>query len=145
MPRPTRAHGRAGTAVIPADWAASHRPVAEKTMRDATVALRHPGSTQTWSYAAQEMVEVPNAAYWTGAARIQMLASRDQVKVAVGDREYVATYLIVVPAGVTPTSGDLCSVTEVDDAVLAGRTLTVGLVTGGSLRWERDVYAVLTS
>ncbi|MBB3041219.1 DUF6093 family protein [Nocardioides soli] len=145
MPRPTRAHGRPDTEVIPTDWAASHRPVAEKTMRAATVELRHPGTTQAWDPGAEQMVDVPRAPYWTGTARVQMLATRDQVNVVVGDVEYVAQYRIVVPAAVAPTPADLCTVTVVDDAVLAGRTLTVGLVATGSLIWERDVYAALVS
>lgn len=144
MPRPRRSYGRPGTQVIPADWAASHRPVAEKTLRDATVELRHPGSTQEWSDAAQEMVEVPNAAYWTGSARIQVLATRDQVTVTAGDREVTLRYLVAVQADVAPDVDDLVTVTVVDDAHLQGRSLLVAQVTTGSLRFERDLFCALT-
>lgn len=145
MPRPTRANGRPGTQVIPSDWPASHRPTAEKTMRGATVELRQPGTRQEWDPGSEQMVDVPLPPYWTGSARAQMLATRDQVKVVVGDVEYVAQYRIVVPATVAPTSGDLCTVTAAGDVVLAGRTLMVGLVAAGSLVWERDLYAALVS
>ena len=143
MPRPTRAYGRPGTGVIPANWAASHRPTVEKTMVGATVELAHPGTTQDW--VNEQMVEIPNPPYWTGPARIQELATRDQSDVTVGeDFEVSLRYLVVVPAGVDASVDDLATVTEVDDAHLVGRSLLVAAVTAGSLRFERDLYCALT-
>ena len=144
MPRPTRSHGRPGTEVIPADWATSHRPVAEKTMRGATVALSKPGSTQAWSEADGQMVAVPNPPYWTGQARIQELATRDQATITVRDREVTLRYLVAVPADVDPAAGDLASVTAVDDTHLQDRALIIAAVQTGSLRFERDLYCGLT-
>lgn len=144
MPRPTRSHGRPGTQVFPTDWATSHRPVAEKTMCDATVQLRHPGTEQDWSDAAGQMVEVPLPPYYDGPARIQALATRDQTTITAGDRVVTIRYLVVVPADVDPTVDDLVTVTVVDDVHLEDRSLLVAQVTAGSLRWERDLGCVLT-
>ncbi|CAI9417359.1 DUF6093 family protein [Nocardioides sp. T2.26MG-1] len=135
--RPRRAYGRPGTAVIPDGWEADHRVVAEKTHRAATVSLRHPGTRQAWSETEQQNIEVPLDPYWTGPARVTELATRDQVKVTAGDREVVVRYDVAVDAGVVPSVDDLVTVTEVDDAFLAGRTLRVAQVSGGSLRFER--------
>lgn len=144
MPRPTRSHGRPGTEILPADWAASHRPAAEKTMRDATVQLRHPGTTQAWSDEADQMVDVPLPPYYDGPARIQALATRNQTSITAGDQVVTIRYLVVVPADVDPTVDDLVAVTAVDDTHLTGRSLMVAQVTAGSLRWERDLGCVLT-
>jgi len=113
-------------------------------MVGATVELSHPGTTQDWSDAVQQNVEVPNPPYWTGPARIQELATRDQTSVTVGDHEVSLRYLVVVPAGVDAAIDDLATVTEVDDAHLVGRSLLVAAVTAGSLRFERDLYCALT-
>ena len=45
MTRSQRSYGRPGTAVIPPDWSASHRPVAAGT-RTGTCEIRHPGGTE---------------------------------------------------------------------------------------------------
>jgi len=144
MPRPTRANGRPGTEVIPADWATSHRPTVEKTLRAATVELRHPGTRQEWSDADQQMVEVPLPPYYAGPARIQALATRDQTTVTVGDRETTIRYLVVVPAEIAPLVDDLATVVDGDDNHLRGRSLLVAQITAGSLLWERDLGCVLT-
>lgn len=144
MPRPTRSQGRTGTPVIPTGWTDSHRPVAEQTMRDATVRVRRPGATQAWSDAEQQMVETPIAPYYDGPARIRQLAPHFHTTVAAGERVATAHYLVVVPADVTPAVDDLVTVTEVDDGHLQSRSMVVAQVTAGSLRWERDVYCTLT-
>ena len=136
--------GRPGTEVIPADWATNHRPVAEKTMVGATVQLRHLGTTQAWSDADQQMVEVPLVPYYDGPARVQALATRNQSTVTAGDRVVTIRYLVVVPADVDSMVDDLVTVTVVDDAHMLGRSLMVAQVTSGSVRWERDLGCVLT-
>lgn len=137
MPRPRQSQGRPGTRVIPPGWEAGHRPVADKTHRAATIQLRHPGTTQAWSDADQEMVEVPLDPYWTGPARVTALATRDQVKITAGDREVVIRYDVAVTADVAPAIDDLVTVTEVDDPHLLDRSLLVAQITGGSLQFER--------
>lgn len=144
MARPRQSQGRPGTKVIPPAFEAGHRPVADKTHRSATVSLRHPGTAQSWSEADQQMVETPNEPYWVGPALITALDTRDQTRVTVGDREVVIRYDVAITADVTPTVDDLATVTEIDDAHLAGRTLLVAQITGGSLRFERNFGCSLT-
>lgn len=144
MPRPTRAYGRPGTKVLPADWAASHRPTVEGTLHG-TVTLRRPGSTQTWSDALGEMVETPRAPYATVACRVQRLGGdRAHTVTVAGDREVVADYLVVIPAATAGVAHlDLATVSATGDALFDGRTLTVGEVVHGTERFERDLFCVL--
>lgn len=145
MPRPTRSYGRPGTEVFPADWAASHRPVAEGTMLG-TAALRHPGSTQAWDDELEQNVEVPLPAYATVACRVQALATQARPVVTAGDREVVAQYLVTVPADTGDgelDELDLVTLTGTGDALLDGRTLTVAQVVLGTERFERDLFCTL--
>lgn len=143
MPRKTRAQGRPGTRVIPLGWEDGHRVVAEKTMT-ATVALRHPGTTQEWSTELQENVETPLAAYATTRCRVQALATQAPAVVAAEDTETVAKYLLTVPDGLASLEGDLATVSDAGDSQLDGRTLRVEQVIRGSLRFERDLICTLT-
>ncbi len=142
MTRPRRSYGRPGTAVIPADWATGLRPVAEGTMT-ASAAIRHPGTTQAWSDEAEQNVDTPNAAYYTGTARVQVLSTQARPIITVGDREVVAQYLVTVPATVDPTELDLVTVTDSGDPALDDQTLLVGQVARGSLLVERDLFCAL--
>lgn len=143
--RPTRAQGRPGTPVIPATWAASHRPVVDRTM-NGTAALRHPGTTQTWDDELEQNVEAPLDPFATVSCRVQALATQARPVVTAGDREVVAQYLVVVPAS-TGTSEllelDLVTLTDTGDPLLDGRTLTVAQVVYGTERFERDLFCTL--
>ena len=143
--RPRRAQGRPGTAVIPAGWAVSHRPVVEKTQATA-ITLRHPGTTQEWSQELEQNVEVPLDPYFTGTARVQALATQARPIVTVGDREVVAQYLVTIPVdtgAAEPAELDLVAVSDSGDPALDGRTLLVAQVVRGSLLFERDLFCTL--
>ncbi|GAW54742.1 DUF6093 family protein [Nocardioides sp. PD653] len=141
--RPTRSQGRPGTPVVPVDWAASHRPVAEATMLG-TCSLRHPGTTEDWSDELEQMVEVPLAPYAADTpCRVQALATQARPVVTAGDREVVAQYLVTVPAHLFPYELDLVTVTGSGDALLDDQTLLVVQVVRGTERFERDMFCSL--
>jgi hypothetical protein len=139
------AQGRPGTQVIPDGWAAAHQPVVEGTLVDATVELRDPNMRSTsWSEGSQQVETTPAGPYWTGGARIQILAQQGKQPVVAEDQESVANYLVVVPASVTPVEGHRVKVTASDDPALTGKSLRVITVARGSHRWERDLFCELT-
>lgn len=137
-----RHHNGSGRRVaIPVDWSAHHRPVLAGT-RTATVTLRRPGGTPgafdpvTGSYPS-----TPFAAYLETEARIQVLPSNDQVRLA-GEQEYSTLgYQVTLDHEATGVQlDDLVTVTAVDDngdTDLVGRELTVESIERGSLHWER--------
>lgn len=143
MPRPTRSYGRPGTAVIPAAWAASHRPVADGTMT-AHAEVRQPGTVQAWSAASEQMVAAPRDPYYTGRCRVQALATQAHTVVVAADPEVVASYLVTVSAAAAPAEGDLVTVTDSGDDLLDDRTLLVVQVTTGSQVVERDLFCTFT-
>ncbi|WP_248582597.1 DUF6093 family protein [Nocardioides sp. InS609-2] len=135
--------GSGRRAVIPDDWAAHHAPVAEGTMLDGTIALREPGTVQTWSDELERNVATPKTPYFTGGCRIQALTGQARVIAVAEDDETIADYLITVPRDVEPLEGHLARVTAVDDAVLINRTLRVERVVRGTQRFERDIFCTL--
>lgn len=130
--------------VIPADWEASHRVVAEGTMRG-RVAIRNPGSSgEEWSDELEQNVATPHPPYATNVpARILALSGQARVIQLAGDEEVVADYLVAVPAGQIVASGDVVDVTATGDADLTGRSLRVEKVVRGTERFERDLYCTL--
>lgn len=143
MPRERRSQGRPGTAVIPARWAESHRPVADKTMT-ATAAVRKPGTVQAWSDVEQQNVTVPKVPYYTGPCRVQALATQAREVVVAADDETVASYLITLTAATELAESDLVRVTDSGDPLLDGHSLRILQVVTGSLRFERDLFCTLT-
>jgi hypothetical protein len=129
--------------VIPADWEASHRVVAEGAMRG-RVALREPGTTQEWSDEDEAMVATPLPAYATDVpARIQALAGQARVVQLAGDEEVIADYLVTIPAARVVAGGQLVDVTTSDDPDLTGRTLRVETAVRGTERFQRDLFCTL--
>lgn len=144
MPRPTRAQGRPGTPVIPTQWAAGHRPVVDKT-GTAGCKLRKPGTTQQWDPDTDQNLSVPYDPYYDGTARVQALATQAREVTVAADPETIAQYLIVVPASVSPATDDLVEIADSGDPLLDGQVLRIVQVAMGSLRFERDLFCVLTS
>lgn len=156
MPRPTRSQGRPDTAVIPADWGASHSPVATKAMR-AWVALRKPGTIPGgWDGARQQTVTTPHPTYWAGPARIQALSGEAATVVDADDVGQQADFLVQVPYDapegiarddllivVAPMPPDV--VADATDPVLVGVVLQVTTVRTGSERFTRDLYVTHTT
>lgn len=128
--------------MIPVNWEAGHRPVAEKTMT-ATIELRHPGTVQAWSEPVQQMVAVPRDPYFTGVCRVQALATKAAEVSIAEDPETVASYLVTVSASVRPLEKDLGTVTASNDPELDNGVLVVGQVVRGSVRFERDLFCTL--
>lgn len=138
--------GRPGTAVIPTSWAAGHRPTLAGT-RDATVQLRRPGGTQgdfdpdTGTYPT-----VPHEPYYTGAARIQVLANQAQQHLVAEQEISLLAYAVYLEHTVSGAlRSDLCTVTAVSDngdPELVGRTLIVEAIERGSLQWQRHLVCI---
>jgi hypothetical protein len=148
MPRPTRAHGRPGTEVIPTGWAADHRPVLAGTRRG-DLALRKPGTTQAWSDADQAMVSIPLPVHFTGTCRVQAIDTQARERVVAGDPETTVDYLITTdinPADTpdtSPAQGDLATVTDTGDPLLDGRVFRVTRVGTGTELFERYLFCTL--
>lgn len=127
--------------VIPADWAVHHRPVAAAS-HTATISLRHPGGTRgAFNKTTGTWATTPYAAYYTGPARVQVLATGDQVRMAGEQEVSTLGYAVMLGHAVSGMQlEDLCTVTAVDDngdAWMVGRQLTVKTIESGSLHWER--------
>jgi hypothetical protein len=146
MPRPQQALGRPGTPVIPTHWQESHGAVAAKT-RTQPVNLRKPGSMTTFNTTAEHTDVTPLAPYATDVlARIQAHreTSQDSESEQVEETLRVTGYLITLPFDCAPEVGDLIDIpTSCSDAALAGITLRIVELIRGSLRFERDVFAVI--
>lgn len=130
--------------VIPADWEASHRVVAEGTMRG-RVSLRKPGSSgEEWSDELEQNVATPHPPYASDVpARILALSGQARVVQLADDDEVIADYLVAIPAGQVAETGHLVDVTATGDPDLTGRTLRVEKVVRGTERFERDLYCTL--
>ena len=149
MPRPVRAQGRPGTAVIPARWETSHAPVVARTFT-AGCTIREPGTIQVWDTDTEQNLSVPNDPYYTGNARVQALATQAREVPAASDDVTVAQYLVVVDtdagaSGNRPIVGDIVTVTGSGDPLLDGHELRVLQVVMGSLRFEWDLFCVLNT
>jgi len=143
MPRPRRAHGRPGTAVIPPAWEADHAVVAAKTFT-ATVKIwpraTAPDIKDDLSY---DDAGSPSPVY-VGGARIQVLSGgRDAANQMIGDQAVSSVaYLVAIDREAAPIRrGYVVEVVTSNDATLQdGRRLAVERVDRGSLRFERDLY-----
>lgn len=156
MPRSVRSQGRPNTAVIPADWGASHAPVVTRAMR-ARVALRKPGTIPGgWDEALQQTVATPHPTYWAGTARVQALSGEAAVVVDADDVEQVADFLVQVPydAPASIAAGDLLTVVapmppdvaaDATDPAQVGSVWQVTTVRTGSERFTRDLYCSHTT
>lgn len=149
MPRATRAQGRPGTQVIPAQWQESHGVVAAKTMT-ICVNLRHPGTTMAYDNSVGHSVPTPETPYATNLpARVQAhreTAQNDE-KTSAEESQRVTGYLVTLPLSADLTglaAGDLIDFPpDCPDQALASHNLRIVEIVRGSLRFERDVFAVL--
>ena len=149
MPRPTRAQGRPGTEVIPAQWQESHGVVAAKTMTF-TVNLRHPGTTMAYDHSVGHSVATPLAPSPTNVpTRVQAHreTAQDSERVQGEESVRVTGYLVTLPLSTDLTglaTGDLIDFpADCPDPLLAGAHLRIVDLIRGSLRFERDVFAVI--
>lgn len=147
MPRPTRSHGRPGTPVVPAGWAASHRPVLAGT-RHGGLVVRRDATTQDWDAAEQQNETVPVAPHFTGTCRVQLLGQQPRDRVVVGDTETTADYLITTEvtdaaANAQPAEQQLATVTGTGDPLLDGQTLRIVAVGRGTELFERYLFCTL--
>lgn len=147
MPRPTRAHGRPGTPVVPDAWAASHRPVLAGTRRG-TLAVRRDATTQTWDNELEQNVTVPVDPHFIGTCRVQALGNQARDRVIAGDPETVADYLIATEVtdaapDAQPLEQQLATVTDTGDPLLDGQTLRIVQVVRGTELFERYLFCTL--
>jgi hypothetical protein len=146
MPRPRRAQGRPGTAVIPKTWGADHAPVVVRSS-NATVRIHAPASSsETPTLNDDYTVAQQSAAQplHSGAARIQMLNGQELAQL-VGDQEQItAGYLVAIAydASEIPLLATV-QITESTDPRLGGdRRFVVRRVGSGTERFERDLWCV---
>jgi len=127
-----------GTRVIPADWSAHHRPVANGTMTADCEILRTTSGPVPYGETAD-----PAAPIWTGTCRVQQ-TQRGRPYLAVDQPSEIRHYLVTLPIEGMPDlrageGGDIVRVTASSDPHLAGRLLRIVDVQHGALMWERDV------
>lgn len=147
MPRPTQAHGRPGTPVIPANWSAGHRPVVEATF-GGVCEIRPPGGTPgVFDPVTGTRPSTPHPAHYTGPCTVQVLPALEQESVT-GDQEVTTLgYRVTVAYDAAPQLDvdDLVKITAVDDngdPTLVARVLKVQSFVRGTVAWERDIYCV---
>lgn len=137
-----RHHNGSGRRVaIPEDWSAHHRPILTGT-HTATVTLRRPGGTAgSFDPITGSRPVTPFTAYYTGAARVQVLSPTEQESLAGEQEVSTLRYSVTLDHEVTGVQlDDLLRITEVDDngdTTLVGRDLAVESIERGSLHWER--------
>lgn len=143
-----RHHTGSGRAtVIPADWAAHHRPVAAGGMT-ATIAIRLPGGTPSFNEETGQTTTTPFAPYLSGRARIQVAPVFGGGETVAGGQEITTvSYLVALELEGSDAIAvnHLVDVMGVDDnggTDLVGRTLKVESVARGSLLFERDLVCI---
>lgn len=143
-PRPRHSTGRPATAVIPADWEATHAPVVLGSMRGRVTLTDPAATTQQWI--DDQWIAAPAAPYASEVpARVQRLAAQSRTVVVADDQELVVDHLVVVPWGMAEVRpGHLVTVTESTDTALVGQVLRVEQVALGTERFERDLFCTLT-
>lgn len=155
MPRPTRAQGRPGTKVIPANWGRSHAPVATKSMT-AHCRILPPGEGPLVFDPAEKISKRSDVLpTYDGPCRIQILNAQDTVAVVAEQTQSTSGYLITLTRDPTGTNDDdipftsdgitlahTVHVDTCDDPDLVGRMLRIRSVVHGTERFERDLLCV---
>lgn len=147
MPRPRQAQGRPGTAVIPADWAASHATVLERAVATAsTVTIGPAGGAKQWDEGLGRTVTAPAAPVYTGPAELMPVSDTARALTVVEDPVKQRVFDVTLPhaAGAGIAADMVITVAAGDpDPTLAGRTLRVHAIEHGSRRFSRVLLAVL--
>lgn len=135
-----------GTTVIPAGWAAHHKPVTEGAM-GATCRITT-GGAGGWDPINGNTPGTPTVLY-AGKCRVQAQATTPTTGDAAGQLVTQHAYLVaitadspVVPAGDAGAKVEIVTVDANGDAALVGRILTVSDARYSSLRWERDLTCI---
>ncbi|EFQ82706.1 hypothetical protein HMPREF0063_11915 [Aeromicrobium marinum DSM 15272] len=143
MPRPTRAYGRPGTRVLPENWERDHAPVVAKT-RTAMIEIRPPAALPTFTPGEGYGDPASLDPIYTGSARIQALDA-DARRRLVGEQDQgTSAYLVAIDidAAAIPDNSTIRVTASNDPWMTTDRTLIVRNADLGSLRFERDLYAV---
>lgn len=147
MPRPTRAHGRPGTRVIPAGWAASHALVVAKTY-DCQVTIAPPATgTATYDRDQHQTVTPDVIPVYTDAAEIMLVSDTagrtDAADEDIALRRYEVK-LLADAAGIEP--GHIVTIDDCPgdpDLTRPGVRLVVDAVERGAQRFSRVLHATL--
>lgn len=147
MPRPTRAHGRPGTRVIPAAWSTDHAAVVARTLT-CQVKIVPPGDgTPAYDRANHQSVTPEATPVYTDAAEIMLVTDTARLVDAAGETLPVRRYevkLLAAAAGIEP--GHIVTVTDAagdDDLDRPGVRLVVDAVERGTQRFSRVLHATL--
>jgi hypothetical protein len=133
MPRP-------GSHVLHPDFEARNAPVAAGT-QTATCVITGPASGPPVFNAGTGMSQPPvGTQHYAGSCRVQRLD--DQITTTEGgDQVTTRQYLVAIDWWAYAVKvGDLVTVTDSNDPMLAAGHVTVQRVIRGSLRFERDLY-----
>lgn len=145
MPRPTRAQGRPGTRIFPADFEQSHAAVVQRAATAVVDIFAPPvagqpvmGSDFTYSDTAPA-----DPLHTAQPARIQVLNGQETSHL-VADQDHVTVgYLVVVPLALDVPLNAVVRVTAcADPTLVTARRLVVRKIARGSVQWERDLWCV---
>jgi hypothetical protein len=133
MPRP-------GTPVIPAGWAAHHRPTLAATWT-ATGAITHPSSAPGVfnPSAGRDTVTTPTTV-WSGPLRLQQLTRLGDGQIDFGEQSRaLSTARVTLPLEATPDIDDRLTIVTADDPELVGTVWRVVATATNSFTWARDL------
>jgi len=142
MPRPTRAHGRPGTAVIPADWSQGLAPVVAKTRTGWCVVRRPGGTAKAFDHTTLTTTRAPFPPHHIGSCSVDVRRAADT---EAGEQPATTqTYLVTLDQMDATTVApivvdDIVTVTDPGtngSPSLAGVDLVVTSVERGTLTWE---------
>lgn len=138
--------GRPGTQVIPDRWQGTHGRVIAKTWT-VCVEIRRPGAVKgAFNPTTGTYPMTPPAPHFTGMARVQALATRDQAQNAADQAVTELRYLVAVSLEANEVQVDdvvkITGVKDDSDQTLVNREVTVSSLARGSLAWERDLTCI---
>lgn len=140
------AHGRPGTRVIPAGWAAQHRPTAEGTMTGAVCEIREPDTVGAFDTNLGRRPITPGTLVRGNVPCRVVRVNREQVHSLAEQQVTTLDYLVTVPLEVLGARVDhvvrFTSVEPGGDTDLLTTKLIVTAVLKGTQVWERDLYCI---
>lgn len=135
--------GSGRRSVIPTDWETHHAGVAAQT-HTATVKISLPGGEPVFNEETKQ-TETPEATQaYDGTARIQLESATSDRAQTADDEVALRRYVISIDRGATGiTPEHVVKVTACSDTDLVGRTLHIGAISHGSLRFETALHCTL--
>lgn len=143
MPRPSRAHGRPGTHVVPTNFAETHARTLRATHAGAcTITAASKPTDLTVNVDLTVEAPTPPGPLYEGPYRARTLNAQEAAQL-VGDQEQITSgHLLSITATAVIPIRSVITFTDTADPALAGTRLIVRRTSKGSLPWERHLWCV---